>query len=296
MSLVSVVIPNHNYAAFVTEAVESALAQTHRNLEVIVVDNGSTDNSLQVLRRFGNRIRLIAQENRGQSGARNRGIEESRGEWVAFCDADDAWLPRKIELQLAAATRPEVGLVYTGHQITDARLSPLQEIMPSHRGRLLPLFAEGVAAVIPAGESCVMIRRRCLDTVGLFDPQLSISAGFDMYRRICQHFEVEVVAEALTLYRQHGANTSRRIEPYARDYFYALEKMFRDPGASSLSPLRRRCLARAHLSFAGAYLHARKPGKCLAHLAQGILLAPAEATYALALPVRAWKRRTATGA
>lgn len=292
MSLVSVVIPNHNYAAFVRDAVNSALAQTHRNIEVIVVDNGSTDDSLRVLREYGDRIRLISQENRGQAGARNRGVEESRGEWVAFCDADDAWLPTKIERQLAAAKSAEVGMVYTGHAVTNAALSPIHEILPIHRGRLLPLFASGVAAVIPAGESCAMIRRRCFEEVGGFDPQLSISAGFDLYRRVCQAYEVEVVPEALTLYRQHGANTSRRIEHYARDYLLALEKMFLDPGASSLAPLRRRCLARAHLSFAGAYLHARRPGKCLAHLARGMLLAPEEARYALATPVRAWKRRS----
>lgn len=290
MSLVSVVIPNYNYARFVGAAVESALSQTHREIEVIVVDNGSTDNSLEVLRKFGDRIRLVPQENRGQSGARNRGIAESKGEWIAFCDADDAWLPEKIERQLRAASRPEVGLVYTGFKLTNEMLQPQSEVRPHRRGNLLSHFADGKATVIPAGESCVMIRRKCFDEVGLFDPELSISAGFDLYRRVCQRFEVEVVEDCLTLYRQHGSNTSRRLDDYARDYFHALGKMFRDPAAAALLPQQRRCLGRAHVSMAGAYAQARQFGRCLKHLGRGIALAPSEIGYVARYPLRLLQR------
>ena len=98
--LVSAIIPNFNYARFVCEAVESALAQTYDHLEVIVVDDGSSDDSLQVLKQFGDRIRVIAQPNAGVAASRNNGAAASSGEFVAFLDADDLWAPDKIAAQV----------------------------------------------------------------------------------------------------------------------------------------------------------------------------------------------------
>lgn len=286
------VIPNHNYGRFVADAVESALAQTYPPFEVIVVDNGSTDDSLEVLRAFGSRIRLIAQENRGQAGARNRGIEESRGDWVAFCDADDAWLPGKLAAQVSVASDPSVGLIYCGYSEVDRELVTLRSVEVHRSGKLIEYFAHGSAAVIPAGESSVMIRRRCLDHVGGFDPALSISAGFDLYRRICQEFEARVVPEPLVLYRQHGANTSRRTRDFARDYLAALEKMFADPRSASLRPRRARCLGRAHMSVAGAFWSDRTLGAFLKHAFLALIYSPGEARELAGYPVRLWRRRT----
>ena len=99
-SHVSVVIPCYNGAQFLRETLESALAQTHPPLEVIVIDDGSTDDSAVIAESFGEPIRVIRQENQGESVARNRGIDEAKGEWIAFLDADDLWDKRKLELQL----------------------------------------------------------------------------------------------------------------------------------------------------------------------------------------------------
>ena len=291
MKRVSVVIPNHNYAQFVGAAVEGALAQTYPVFEVIVIDNGSTDNSLKVLEKFGSKIRIIAQENRGQSGARNRGIEESRGDFVAFCDADDVWQPRKIEEQMKLFTSPEIGLVYCGYSLANAKLEIIKNVIPENRGKLLSLFADGAAAVIPAGESSVVIRKECFAEAGTFDPDFSISAGFDLYRRIAQRFEIDLVPQALVLYRQHATNTSRRLDAYANDYLRAIDKMFSDPGAAELLPLRRRCLGRAHVSLSGAYIQSREIRKSLRHLALGLRYAPQEIGYVLKTPVRVIRRR-----
>ncbi|MGE3260737.1 MAG: glycosyltransferase family 2 protein [Bacteriovoracia bacterium] len=293
MSLVSVVIPNYNYGRYVCAAVDSVLSQTHQNIEVIVVDNGSTDDSLQRLRRFGDRIRVIPQENRGQAGARNRGISESRGDWVAFCDADDCWSPTKLEEQLARFDRPSVGLVYTGYYLCDQDLRPMRQVKAKNRGRVLPLFAEGSAAVIPAGESSVLIRRAVLEQVGGFDEKLSISAGFDFYRRICQYFEVEAVAEPLVFYRQHPNSASRRSDAFARDYLRALEKMFSDPDASELLALRAACLGRAHVSLSGAFFQSRDFSASLRHLLLGLWWSPRELKYVLSIGNRILQRRKA---
>ena len=102
MPTVSVVIPAYNSASYLAEAVESALGQTFKDLEILVVDDGSTDETQELMRRYGPPVRCLSQENTGVATARNRGIDESRGRYVAFLDADDVWQPDKLEKQLAA--------------------------------------------------------------------------------------------------------------------------------------------------------------------------------------------------
>ena len=105
---VSVVVPAYNYARYLPKAIDSALGQTHPPLEVIVVDDGSTDDTPRVLAAYADRIRVIRQANQGAGAARNAGIAAARGEYVAFLDSDDLWHPRKLELQLARfASDPE---------------------------------------------------------------------------------------------------------------------------------------------------------------------------------------------
>ncbi|HEY2324319.1 MAG TPA: glycosyltransferase family A protein, partial [Thermoanaerobaculia bacterium] len=113
MKSVSVVIPSYNYARYLGEAIDSALAQTLPPLEVIVVDDGSTDETSEVLATYADRIRVLRQKNSGVAVARNSGIAAAHGEYVAFLDADDIWLPRKLELQMARFDE-SIGLVHCG--------------------------------------------------------------------------------------------------------------------------------------------------------------------------------------
>lgn len=111
---VSVVIPCFNGSAFIAETLESALKQTHPPLEILVVDDGSTDNSAAIAKSFGDPVRVIRQENQGESVARNRGIDEARGDWIALLDADDLWEPDKLKQQISASCNsPDVVCVYT---------------------------------------------------------------------------------------------------------------------------------------------------------------------------------------
>jgi glycosyltransferase involved in cell wall biosynthesis len=125
---VSLVIPCYNGERYLAETIQSVLAQTHPVLEVLVIDDGSTDSSAQIAESFGSPVRVIRQVNQGESVARNRGIEESQGHWVAFVDADDLWETTKIEKQLqVVATHPETVLVFTGYRMFGAanHLAPI---------------------------------------------------------------------------------------------------------------------------------------------------------------------------
>ena len=125
---VSVIIPAYNAAGFVDRAIESALAQTHPPLEILVIDDGSKDATSEVVARWAPPVRLLQQQNGGPAAARNHGAREARGEWLAFLDADDRWLPEKLARQLASAKTPDVALVYSRP--------------PMHAGRVISPMAD----------------------------------------------------------------------------------------------------------------------------------------------------------
>lgn len=257
--LVSVVIPNHDYARYVGDAIDSVLRQTYEPVEVVVVDNGSTDGSLDALARYRGRCRIIAQNDLGQSAARDRGIAESTGEFVAFLDADDAWRPQKLERQLRLfREHPDVALVYCSLEAADAQLRPTGRIVRAvHRGEILDEFARWPGrAIVVGGESTAVVRRSALDRVGTFDPSLSISGGWDLWRRIATHYPVELVEDPLALYRQHGSALHRRLAAYEGDVRAASARMFADPAAARVHPFRRRYEAGLDLMFAKSWLRA----------------------------------------
>jgi len=244
-ALVSIVIPNHNYGRFVSDAVESALSQSYRPIEVIVVDNGSTDDSLARLEAFGDRIRLIAQPDLGQAGSRNRGILASAGEFVAFLDADDVWNPEKLAAQMQLFSDPRIGLVYCSMSEADADLRPVAGRRAMYRGDVRSLMVGRVGhAVIVGGESTAVIRRSCFAEVGLFDPTLSISAGWDMYRRIVGRYEVDFVEEPLVTYRVHGSNQHLLTDAYYSEMVAIYRRLFDDPLWTEYRGRRRSVFAR----------------------------------------------------
>jgi hypothetical protein len=183
-----------------------------------------------------------------------------------------------------------VGLVYTGFKNANKSLQALNEVIPENRGRLLKNFANGAAAVILGGESTAVIRRTCFDQLGVFDEKLSISSGFDMYRRIAGCYSIELVAEALMLYRQHGSNQSRNVEVFEHDLLIVLEKMFSDPQAVEILPLKKRSYAKSFFALSGAYLKVGNYRKSLSYLARGALESPSEIIYPVVFPIRLIRR------
>ncbi len=201
---VSVVIPAWNRAATIARAIGSALAQDPSPLEVIVVDDGSTDATPEVVAAIGDpRLSLITQANGGVAAARNLGIAEARGELVAFLDSDDEWLPGKLAAQLAAfrAGGPRLGLVYTGFESVAADGTATRH-EARHRGWIYrDLLARNV---VTGCGSTVMVSRAALDLVGGFDTALPANEDYDLVLRIARFFAADCIAAPLARYHDPG--------------------------------------------------------------------------------------------
>lgn len=237
-SLVSVVLPAHNCAAFVGQAVESLWAQRDPDLEVIVVDDGSTDSTLEVLRSYADRIVLVSQPNGGVSSARNRGLATATGDWVAFLDADDVWAPSKLALQRAATIdHPGVALVFSSFRLVDEAnrclvpdaVRTYYRVFKNHRLTWTEIFAEQLTHSgalrgprVYAGDcygslflgnfiktSTVMARRDVLEALGGFDPSLSTEEDYDLWLRLAlEHRVAYVDAPLADIRRRTGQLTS----------------------------------------------------------------------------------------
>lgn len=203
--LVSVVIPAYNAAAYIERAVDSVLQQTFSDYEVIVVDDGSTDDTSHRLAHYGSRIRYLFQENQERSAARNHGILNSKGRFIAFLDADDYWHPDKLSKQLGLVARhPEVALVYSWAQcfVGDRKLPRVLGQDFASTGGLDVFRGLLLGKSLPA--LTVLADRSAVIQAGLFDREIAIIEDWDLWLRLTMHGEVAVVPEVLAYYRLAG--------------------------------------------------------------------------------------------
>ncbi len=270
--LVSVVIPTYNYGHCVGEAIESALGQTYPAVEVIVVDDGSTDDTPARVAAFGDRVRSLRQTNQGLSAARNTGIAAARGAVIALLDADDAFHLSKLELQMAyLAAHPDTGLVGTAAFSAPDRGWP-------------PLPADPLAAcevtldefVIKSrfAPSSAVIPKRCFDTVGLFETSLQSVEDRDMWIRLAARFPTAVMPAVLTWYRlQPGSMSTNaaRMEQFER---VVLEKAFASIELRGRRVLRRKAFGLAAYSAAFMYYDSNKPWVALRRMGTSFLWWP----------------------
>jgi glycosyltransferase involved in cell wall biosynthesis len=207
--VVSVVIPTYNRAHIIGRAISSALAQTFQEWELLVVDDGSTDSTEEMVRRVQDlRVRYLRHDTRrGASAARNTGIRAARGEYVAFLDSDDEWLPKKLETQVEVFRRgPDVlGVVCTGW-LSNASDGEVKRHMPSGAGRIYHRVLRGAARVTNT-TSTLMCRRNVLVAVGGFDEALPALQDHDLWFKLSHVCEVDCLSEALAVY--HTDDSSR---------------------------------------------------------------------------------------
>ncbi len=211
---VSVVITTYNYERFVAAAIESVLRQTVRPDEIVVVDDGSTDGTAAVVARYAAQgVRYIRQANAGAGAARNRGIRETRGDLIAFLDADDRWLPDKLARQLAHLRRyPAAGLVTGGEwQVFGSGRAPVQvRRRPVRAARLYPrILIENIIG----NPSLVLVRRACFVRLGGFDEGLPLGQDWEMWIRLARAYRVGVIDAPLIDFTQHwGSLTAGKVE------------------------------------------------------------------------------------
>lgn len=290
---ISVVIPTYNHARFLAQAIESALAQTLAPHEVIVVDDGSTDATTEVLSRFGTIIRVIRQHNSGVSMARNAGAFAATGEYLAFLDADDEWLPGKLEKQLwCFACDPKLGLVHCGVEEINAEGVTLGYRRDGLAGDVLPEFLLFRRSIILGGGSGVLIPRGVFDKVAGFDGRLSTAADWDLYCRIAARYRVGFAPEVLLRYRLHGSNMHTNFRAMKHDMLLAFAKAYQ-AATPDQRRLRRRGYGNLHTVLAGAFFSVGQYRKFLPHAIKSLLLTPENITRYLDYPRRWWQRRFA---
>lgn len=221
--LVSVVIPSYNMAAYTPLTVESALAQDYPDVEVIVVDDGSTDGSVEALRRFAGRIRLIEQKNAGACAARNRGLRECKGEFVAFLDCDDLWRRNKLSRCIAALrSRPEASMVHSFAYWIDGagKVFGPPRFEPRPEGRV---FAE-LARANHVVNSTPVSRTAAVRAAGGWDEAIFTTADWDLWLRLSKTAEVAFIPEVLARTRVASYYNARNIERTRREWLYVLDK------------------------------------------------------------------------
>jgi glycosyltransferase involved in cell wall biosynthesis len=226
--LVSVIIPTYNRAALVREAIDSVLAQQYDRLEVIVVDDGSSDHTPEVVRAFGAALTFIQQPHAGVSAARNRGVAAAHGELVAFLDSDDLWLSGKVAAQVALfVQQPQAQACYTDeiwirHGV---RVNPRQ-IHQKHAGWI---FLHSLPRCI-ISPSSVMLRRALWDRLGGFDEQLPACEDYDLWLRLTLTVPVAFLPHRLIVKRGGHADQLSRCVPVLDQYrITALEKTLTAP-------------------------------------------------------------------
>jgi glycosyltransferase involved in cell wall biosynthesis len=209
--LVSVIIPVFNGERFLREAVESVLAQKYSPVEIIIVDDGSTDDTATVARSLPETVRYLHQTNHGPAAARNRGIEQAQGDLIAFADADDLWPSHKLELQLPYLIRDSK---------IDIVLGRIQQVLLSEtQAKEIgdPAFSVNLGSAV--------IRRSCFERVGLFDETMRYSEDVDWFMRAREGAAAIMTIDAVTLfYRQHEQNMTRGKSTSELNVLKALKK------------------------------------------------------------------------
>ena len=270
-ALVSIIVPVFNCETFIAEAIESALAQTYRTIEVIVVNDGSTDGTLSVLQGFGDQIKVIDQANGGPPKARNAGLAAAKGEYIAFLDADDVWLPGKVAAQVAhLEANPDVGTCYFSWHVWPA---DADGVFRKPAFSLEPMDAPRVVAEKSGWiynrlifdcellTTTVMIRSSIVRKIGEFNVELWNGDDYDYWIRLSQTAKISCLAPAGALYRVVDGSVSRRARPINDELVVIRSAIDRygmtDSAGNNIDPAKLHARIDS-LIFKFGYLHLRK--------------------------------------
>ena len=268
LSLVSVVIPAYNSAKYLNDTISSVLSQSYQNLELIIVDDGSTDNTSEVVSQFlsDSRCHYIKKINEGVSKARNDGAKLSKGEYLAFLDADDILLKDSILEKVGILdSMNEIGLVHSDVQLMDedGRITGIQMTgLGGYNKHIDILLWE--ECVIPAPSSNAMIRKHIFDEVGGYDPSFSTAADQDFLIRVCKGYPIYRIQKPLTSYRIVKGSMGKNIKVFEKDHLGVFKKAITFLNDKKIERLS---FANLHLIIASSYwVHHKNLLKTLKHL------------------------------
>ena len=258
MTKVSVIIPAYNAMTYLPKTVESVLKQTFTDFEVIIVNDGSSDGIEQWVDTItDNRVKLVSQKNQGAAAARNTGIADAKGAYIAFIDSDDLWEPTKLKKQVYCLdNNPDVGLVYAWTSSIDKN--------GNNRGKIFANNSEGyvweklIEENIVMSGSAAMVRRDCFEKFGVFDDNLRFAEDREMWIRIASNYSFAVIKEVLVYYRHHANNKSRNYIQSIDNFRLIIEKTFQSVPFELLY-LRNRSYSRVNLILAWKCIQNQEP-------------------------------------
>lgn len=275
---ISVLIPTFNRAALISDAIDSLLAQTRLPDEIIVVDDGSTDNTEHVVAKYGERVLYLQQPNRGPSAARNAAFRMSSGDFIAFLDSDDTLDPTSVEQRATfLETHPELSLVYTAAYMTDMQGKPLQWFRkpPLPQGEVYheiicrPLFPI----------HAVMIRRSAIDRPYLFDEQLHAGEDTELWAYLTSRYQVGAIETPLSNYRSHSHMITSDMEAVGGSLLMVQERIMNSPEFNRLHPDQKGAFFTA---CAMSSLYAHQGGHARRYLLRALRCSPkSKRAYAL---------------
>lgn len=278
MPLISVVVPAYNVEKTIKETIQSILNQTFTDFELIVINDGSTDGTLGVVKTIEDtRLKVFSYENAGLPEARNRGIVRSTGEFITFIDADDLWTADKLELQLEALQKhPEAGLAYSWTSFMDSEGKTFSKDVPVFfNGNVYPQLLVG--NFINSGSN-VMLRRQAIESVGKFDASLKSIEDWEYWLRVAAKWPFVVIPKYQILYRQSPTSMASKVDVMENYSLLVIERSFQAAPAE-LQYLKKQSLANTYQYLARLCLthtpDAEKVKKATHNLKKAIRLSPA---------------------
>jgi glycosyltransferase involved in cell wall biosynthesis len=295
-SLVSVVIPAYNCARTIRQTLESALTQEDAELEVIVVDDGSSDATVEIVEAIPDpRVRLVRQSNAGPAAARNTGTLQAHGDWVAYLDADDLWLPHKLRTQLTVlSSRPDVFAVQASAYIVDDQLNVLWLNQCTQPENLLLAFLR--FQNLPNAPSSWIVAREKLLEIGNWDADLAILEDWEFSLRLARYCNPVCLPEPLSMYRQHPGNRSRELDIHIAPGLLVLGRLFADPTLpAEVREREREVYARFYTMLCGGALRTNRWLTSARWGLKALRTDPTMLGYIATTPLRRQRRRQ-TGA
>ncbi|BBM83567.1 glycosyltransferase family 2 protein [Candidatus Uabimicrobium amorphum] len=253
-NLVTVIIPTFNRASFLEKCITAVLEQLHKRIEIIIVDDGSTDNTPQVLSTYKHQLKIITQENNGVSCARNVGIREAKGDFIAFCDSDDYWLPKKITLQLEVFKQNKDAMLCHTNEIwirNGKRVNPKKK----HQKFSGDIF-EKCLDMCTVSPSSIIMRREFFDVVGNFDEDLPACEDYDLWIRGALRYPFYYLEEPLII--KNGGHEDQLSKKYWGMDRFRIQSLYKCLHNEKLTPEQQKAIALAIIKKCEIFIQGAK--------------------------------------